>query len=181
VEPTSQLHAGLHGKGIEEIGDLLHWRRVNSGWMHQLFGGAVLATHSLVLVFVVGAFLGAADTFGAGSLFLAFLLIFFTGAFLGAAVISVGVDFKRGECWALATRPPRSTWFHPSPRLTWSGDGWGRLGALRTSPVGSPLLVISPQVPALQEPLLPPSISCNPGIWRCGYPRRRSIQAALWG
>jgi hypothetical protein len=45
----------------------------------------------LVLAFVVGVFLGAADTFGGGSLFLASLLVFFTGAFLGAAVVYIGV------------------------------------------------------------------------------------------
>ena len=53
--------------------------------------GAGLAAHSLVLAFLVGAFLGAADTFGAGFLVLAFLLARITGAFLGASVISVGV------------------------------------------------------------------------------------------
>jgi hypothetical protein len=35
-EPTSQLHAGVYGKGIKEIRDL-HWRRVNR-CRHQLFG-----------------------------------------------------------------------------------------------------------------------------------------------
>jgi hypothetical protein len=88
-------------------------------------GGAGLATHSLVLAFVVGAFLGAADTFGAGFLLLAFLLVLFTGAFLGAAVTSVGVGLGGEAGWALAGRHPRSTWFHPSPRLSCTADGWG--------------------------------------------------------
>ena len=78
---------------------------------------------SLVLAFLVGVFLGAADTFGAGFLLLA-LLALVTGAFLGASVISVGVGLGGGAGWALATRP-RSTWFQPSPRLSCSADGWG--------------------------------------------------------
>ena len=86
--------------------------------------GAGLVTHRLVLTFVVGAFLGAADTFAAGFLLLAFLLVLVTGAFLGASVAFVGVGLEGGAGWALATRPPRSTWFHPSPRLSCSADGW---------------------------------------------------------
>ena len=37
-KPTSQLDARIHREGAKEIGDLLHGRRVNSGWRHQLFG-----------------------------------------------------------------------------------------------------------------------------------------------
>jgi hypothetical protein len=44
-----------------------------------------------MLAFVVGAFLGAADTFGAGFLLLPILLVLLNGAFLGAEVTSVGV------------------------------------------------------------------------------------------
>ena len=80
--------------------------------------GAGLVAHCLVLTFVIGAFLGAAYTFGAGFLILAFLLVLVTGAFLGSSVTSVGVGMDGGAGWALATRPPRSTWFHPSPRLS---------------------------------------------------------------
>jgi hypothetical protein len=87
--------------------------------------GADLATHCLVLAFLFGTFLGAADTFGAVFLLLAFLLVFFTGAFLWASVTSVGVGLEGGAVWALAIGPPRSTWFYPSPRLSCSADGWG--------------------------------------------------------
>jgi hypothetical protein len=59
-------------------------------------GGVNLATQCLVLDFVIGAFLGAAETFGAGFLLLAFLLVLFTAVFLGAAVTSVGVSFGAG-------------------------------------------------------------------------------------
>jgi hypothetical protein len=86
-------------------------------------GGVGLSTHWLVLAFVVGAFLGAADTFGAGFLLLAFLLVFVSGAFLGASMTFVGVGLGAGAGLALATRPPRSTWLQPSPRLRCSEDG----------------------------------------------------------
>jgi hypothetical protein len=72
---------------------------------------------------VVGAFLGAADTFGAGFLLLAFLLVVVSGAFLGTSMTFVGVGLGGGAGWALATRPPRSTWLQPSPGLRCSGDG----------------------------------------------------------
>jgi hypothetical protein len=84
-------------------------------------GGVGLPTHCLVLAFVVGAFSGAADTFGAGFLLLAFFLFLVSGAFLGASITFVGVGLGAG--WTLATRPPRSTWLQPSPRLRCSGDG----------------------------------------------------------
>ena len=104
----------------------------------------VLAKHFVVLAFLVGAFLEAVNTFGAGYLLLAFLLVLVTGAFLGASVISVGGGWGGETGWALATRPPRSTWFQPSPRLSCSADGWGRVGAVRTSPEGAPLLTTGP-------------------------------------
>jgi hypothetical protein len=119
------------------------------GGSTSCLGGVGLATHCLVLAFVVEAFLGAAETFGAGFLLLAFLLVLFTAAFLGAAVTSVGVG--GGEGWALATRPPRSTWFHPSPRPSCSADGveWAPSELLQRA---RRFLLQAPHVPALQEP-----------------------------
>jgi hypothetical protein len=71
-------------------------------------GGAGLATHCLVLGFLVGNFLGAADTFGAGFWVLDFLLMLVTGAFLGASVTSVGVSLEEGEGWVLEHDPHRA-------------------------------------------------------------------------
>jgi hypothetical protein len=99
------------------------------GGSTNCLGGVGLATHYLVLAFVIGAFLGAAETFGAGFLLLAFLLVLFTAAFLGASMTFIGEGLGAGAGWALATRPPRSTWLQPSPRLRCSGDGRGRAGA----------------------------------------------------
>jgi hypothetical protein len=114
------------------------------GGSTSCLGGVDLATHCLVLVFVVGAFLGAADTFGAGFMLLAFLLVLVTGAFLGASMTFIGVGLGAEGGWALETRPPRSTWLQPSPRLRYSGEGWRRAGAVRTSPEGAPLLTTGP-------------------------------------
>jgi hypothetical protein len=82
-------------------------------------GGMGVVMHSLVLAFLVGGFLGAAETFGAGFLLLVFLLVLFTAAFLGASVISVGV----GGCTRLQSLP----------RLICSGDSWGRAQTVKTS------------------------------------------------
>jgi hypothetical protein len=137
--------------------------------------GAYFATHYLVLAFVVGAFLGAADTFGAGFLVLAFLLVLVTGTFIGVSVTSVGLGLGADEGWALGKRPPRSTWFHPlrgsAYQLTAEVE-WPPSELLRRVHRFS---LQAPQVRPFQGPPWPSSISRSPGSWRCGNPRSRSI------
>ena len=138
-EEPSQLDAGVDGKGVEiSKGDGFAAGDGTSCW-----GEVGLATHCVVL-----AFLGAADTFGAGFLLLAFLLVHVTGAFLGASVTSVGV----GAGWALATRPPRRTWLQLSPRLHCSADGWSQVDSVRVSPEGAPLLTTGPALASFHFP-----------------------------
>jgi hypothetical protein len=138
-------------------------------------GGMGAVMHCLVLAFLVGAFLGAAGTFDAGFLFLAFRLVFVAGAFLGAAVISVGVGFGRGADCALATRPPRSTWLQSSPRLICSGDGWARAGADRTPPEGAPLFATGPADTRLTSAAFASFHFPQPRDSRCGFLRSYSI------
>jgi hypothetical protein len=72
--------------------------------------GIGLATQSVVLAFLVEAFLAAAVTSDTGVLHLvAFLLVLANGAFLEASVISVGVGFRVRAALSLAIRSPRST------------------------------------------------------------------------
>ena len=73
--------------------DLLQGDAITVGRGTSYLDGIGMATHSLVIAFLVEAFLGAADTFGGGFLHQAFLLVLVTGAFLGALVTSVGVGF----------------------------------------------------------------------------------------
>jgi hypothetical protein len=94
-------------------------------------GGVGLATHCLVLAFVIGYLLGTAETFGAGFLLMVFLLVLFTAAFLGASMTLIGVGLGAGAGWAFETRPPRSTWLQSTPRLRCSGNGRRRPGAVR--------------------------------------------------
>ena len=94
-----------------------------------------------MLAFLVGVFLGAADTLGAGFLHLAFFLVHVTGAFLGASVTSVGVGLGGERV---------GPWQHDrlkagvSSHLRGSADCWGRVGAVRTSPEVAPLLITGP-------------------------------------
>ena len=121
-------------------------------------GGVGFATHCLVL-----AFLGAADTFGASFLLLAFLLILVTGAYLGASVTS------RSGFWV---REQVGPWQHDPLgargsshlRLSCSAWGRGRVGAFRTYREGAPLLTAAPQVPASQVPPKQPATPVNGGV-----------------
>ena len=119
--------------------------------------GAGLVRHCLLLTFVIGAFLGAAVTFGAGFLLLAFLLVLVTGAFLGASVITVGVGLRGGEGWALAIRPLGARGFThlrgSAAQLT-VGVEWALSGPLQRVRRFS---LQAPQVPALQGPPWHPS------------------------
>jgi hypothetical protein len=137
----SQLDTGVHGEGVEEIRDLLQggdsfWA---SGDTCCLVGVGLAMQCQVLAVCFVGAFLGAADTFSPCFLFLAFLLVLAVCALLGATATAAGVGCGGGADGALATRPPRRTWFEPSPRLSCSADGSGRVGTDRTAPFGAPL------------------------------------------
>jgi hypothetical protein len=81
-----------------------------AGGSINCLGGVGLATQCLEQPFVIGSFLGATETFGAGFLLLVFLLVLFTAAFLAASMTFIGVGLGAGAGWALAKRPPRSTW-----------------------------------------------------------------------
>jgi hypothetical protein len=68
------------------------------------------------------AALAAAAGLGAGFLGLAVFLVAVTFGCSGASVTGWGFGMVVGVV-ALTTRPPRTTWLHPSPRSIWSAEG----------------------------------------------------------
>jgi hypothetical protein len=89
---------------------------------------------------VAGACLGPTLTLGVDFVVLPFLPVVSSSFRVGLGATGQGVVLRGGGEVALMTRPPRTTWFQPCPKLSCSAVGSGRcafgvtggLGALPT-------------------------------------------------
>jgi hypothetical protein len=166
-EPTSQLHTRINGEVIEEIRDFLDGRLGGFG------GLGLLVVSTFCLAPFAGARLGVL-TLGSGILFSASFTGPGTLSSVGGFVTGLGSGLDCGAGAASRTRPPRTTWLQPPPRLCCSAYGTGRaVFATAEEPAAAPEweVLVGARL-ARPSPLSTLNIPCS---WQCGFPRNRSI------
>jgi len=86
---------------------------------------------------VAGACLGSTVTLGADFVVLLFFLVVATSFRVGLGVTGLGVGLGKGGVAAFMTRPPRTTWFQPGPKVSCSAVGSGRCAFGSTGGLGA--------------------------------------------
>jgi hypothetical protein len=104
---------------ISSIGDRWVWEGATN--LRCCWGSRVGFAGLTALVSV--AFLGPCLSLGADLTSLPFLVVGVTFTRLGVVVTVTGAGLGEDGVAALTTRPPRTTWFQPEPRLCCSAEG----------------------------------------------------------
>jgi hypothetical protein len=133
---VSSTHAGMgrwsRRSEISSRGEVEYWVGTTSSRVGGLAATVLTLAFAFFLVFPAAGLVAALD-FGLGFLDPAVFLVAVTIGCEGASVTGLGgLGLGGGVVVALTTRPPRTTWFQPSPRSVCSADGPARwaLGAV---------------------------------------------------
>jgi hypothetical protein len=127
-EPMGQLHTCLEGEVVEEIRNLLEYGGGTVGWSHLLwgsgFGSCGFDTRTCFLFRLPSGRLMGRWRLGLRLLGPAAFLVADTLCCLGNSVTGCGggLGVEGAVEVALITRPPRTTWFHHSPRSLCSAE-----------------------------------------------------------
>jgi hypothetical protein len=114
---------------VEDFRNLLEYGGGTVGWSHQFwgsgFGSCGFDTRGCFLFRLPSGRLGAEGHLVSGFLGPAAFLVAVNLCCLGKPVTGCGggLGVEGAEEVALTTRPPRTTWFHPSPRSLCSAEG----------------------------------------------------------